>query len=84
MVEGVVTEPTKIGVKLRAENCDIAYPPIFQVRSGSAVAALSAGAVAGFRFNPAARQPGSRPWLLCLCFKDTQFATLHSPAAALT
>jgi hypothetical protein len=32
MVEGVVTEPTKIGVKLRAENCDIAYPPVFQVR----------------------------------------------------
>ncbi|KIZ00422.1 FACT complex subunit SPT16 [Monoraphidium neglectum] len=30
MVEGVVTEPTKIGVKLRAENCDIAYPPVFQ------------------------------------------------------
>jgi hypothetical protein len=26
-----VTEPTKIGVKLKAENCDIAYPPIFQV-----------------------------------------------------
>ncbi|KAI8465881.1 MAG: global transcription factor [Monoraphidium minutum] len=30
IVEGVVTEPTKIGVKLRAENCDIAYPPVFQ------------------------------------------------------
>lgn len=30
MVEGVITEPTKIGVKLRAENCDIAYPPVFQ------------------------------------------------------
>lgn len=29
-VEGLVTEPTKIGVKLRAENCDIAYPPVFQ------------------------------------------------------
>jgi nucleosome binding factor SPN SPT16 subunit len=29
-VEAAITEPTKIGVKLKAENCDIAYPPIFQ------------------------------------------------------
>ena len=30
MLEAAVTEPTKIGVKLKAENCDIAYPPVVQ------------------------------------------------------
>ena len=30
MAEAAVSEPTKIGVKLRAENCDIAYPPVVQ------------------------------------------------------
>uniref|UniRef100_A0A7S0S408 FACT complex subunit n=1 Tax=Chlamydomonas leiostraca TaxID=1034604 RepID=A0A7S0S408_9CHLO len=28
--EQVILDPAKIGVKLKAENCDIAYPPIFQ------------------------------------------------------
>ncbi len=31
MTEEVITDPSKIGVKLRADNVDIAYPPIFQV-----------------------------------------------------
>lgn len=30
MTEEAITEPTKIGVKLKAANVDIAYPPIFQ------------------------------------------------------
>lgn len=28
--EQVILEPAKIGVKLKSDNCDIAYPPIFQ------------------------------------------------------
>ncbi|GFR48098.1 hypothetical protein Agub_g9783 [Astrephomene gubernaculifera] len=30
MCEEVITDPTKVQVKLKAENCDIAYPPSFQ------------------------------------------------------
>lgn len=30
MVENIVRDPQKIGVKLRAENCDLAFPPTFQ------------------------------------------------------
>lgn len=28
--EEVITDPSKVNVKLRKENVDIAYPPIFQ------------------------------------------------------
>jgi len=30
MTEQVITDPSKLGIKLKAENVDIAYPPIFQ------------------------------------------------------
>ena len=30
MTEEVITDPPKIGVKLKQENVDIAYPPLFQ------------------------------------------------------
>eukprot|EP00798_Chlamydomonas_sp_ICE-L_P025578 gene25578-11229_t len=30
LTEEVITDPSKLGVKLKAENVDIAYPPIFQ------------------------------------------------------
>ena len=31
--EEVVTEPSKIKVKLKPENCDVCYPPVFQVHN---------------------------------------------------
>ena len=34
-----MTAPSKIGVKLKAENVDIAYPPIFQSGAPRAVCA---------------------------------------------
>ncbi|GMH36216.1 hypothetical protein BSKO_04084 [Bryopsis sp. KO-2023] len=30
MTENMVRDPQKIGVKLRADNCDVAFPPVFQ------------------------------------------------------
>lgn len=30
MTEEMITDPPKIGVKLKADNVDIAYPPLFQ------------------------------------------------------
>jgi hypothetical protein len=30
MTEEVILDPPKVGIKLKAENVDIAYPPLFQ------------------------------------------------------
>ncbi len=34
LTEDAITEPSKIGIKLKAENVDIAYQPIFQSGGG--------------------------------------------------
>lgn len=31
LAEDIISNPTKIKVKLKAENCDICFPPVFQV-----------------------------------------------------
>lgn len=77
MVEGVVSEPTKIGVKLKADNCDIAYPPVFQV--GGGVARLLWGG--GMWYCTLFRRP---PALNLQRVHPPPYTFTHSPAASLT